>query len=206
MEVDAGVAEPAGAVQEDGAHESVGRFDAFAGVAATDEAGVGFEVALDLVAGGVEGVLDLAGVVVGAERPHERDRLRRRQREVEAGDGGVVRGQPEAVGMDAVERVGQRVAIGDAGEAVVGGEAADPSAGRGAVLGEVVLSAVDDLAFVVVEVSALGDREHGGLLAPRCIGVDIADLSGGRISWRSSRGRGGCADRVRRRAGGGCAR
>jgi len=85
-----------------------------------------------------------------------------------------VGGQLEAVGVDAVEGVGERLTVGDAGEAVVFGdageavvfgEAADPSAGRGTVLGEVVLAPVDDLALVVVEVSALGDREHGRLPA-----------------------------------------
>ena len=131
VQVDTGIAEPAGPVKEHRTHEAVARFDDGAGVASANEAGVGLEVALDLRPGGVQGLLDLAGVVVGAERPHQRDRLGRREREVEAGDRGVVGGQLEAVGVDACEGLGEGFSVGGAGEPVSLGEAADPSAGRG---------------------------------------------------------------------------
>lgn len=53
---------------------------------------------------------------------------------------------------------------------------------------EVLLSAFDDLSFVVVEVAALGDRQQRcALVHLWCIGVEVADLSEGRISWGSRR-------------------
>ena len=67
---------------------------------------VAFEVPLDFVSGRVERLLDLAGVVVGAERPHQGDGLRRRERQVEADDIEVVGGHLEAVGVDAGEGLG----------------------------------------------------------------------------------------------------
>jgi hypothetical protein len=67
--------------------------------------------------------------------------------------------------MEAVEGLGERVAVGGTAEPLARGEAPDPSAGRGPTLGEVVLPPVDDLALVVAEVLALGDREHGRLPA-----------------------------------------
>jgi hypothetical protein len=133
-----------------------------AGVATADEAGVGFEVALDVSTSGIQRFLDLASVTVGAERPDERDGLRRRQGEVEAGDRGLVGSQLVAAGVKPVEGGSKAVAVSDAGEPVSAGEAADPTARRGTVLGEVLLPAVDDLSFVVVEVSTSGDREQRG--------------------------------------------
>ena len=58
------------------------------------------------------------------------------------------------------EGSGEVIALGDAGVAIGGGEAADPLAGGGARLREVVLSAVDHLPFVAVEITAPSDREQ----------------------------------------------
>ena len=98
VEMDAGVAEAARSMQEDRSEEALARLDDCAGMSSTDEAGGRFEVALDLVSGGVERFLDLSCVVVGAECPDQGHGLRRRQREVEADHVDVVLGHPEAVG------------------------------------------------------------------------------------------------------------
>ena len=130
VQVDARVAEPAGAVQEDCAHEAGAGFMFDAGVAPTHQAGVGLQVALDLVARRVERCFHLGGVVVAAEGPDERHRLRRRQRQVEAGDLTPVDGHGRTVGGLAPEGGGQGLAIGDAGQAVGGGQATDPASRR----------------------------------------------------------------------------
>ena len=128
VEVDAGVAEAAGLVGEDGAEESGAGFGEGAGLASADRAGGRLEVALDLGPGGVECLLDVAGVVVAAECPDERHRLRRREGEVESGDLGAADGERVAAGVTAGEELGQFVAVGDAGEAVGGGQRSGPSA------------------------------------------------------------------------------
>ena len=72
VEMDARVAESAGAMHEHRAKESPAVFDGRSSVASSDEAAVGFEEAFNFATSGVQAGLDGAGVVVGAERPQQR--------------------------------------------------------------------------------------------------------------------------------------
>jgi hypothetical protein len=92
VEVDAGVAEAAGPMEEDRAHEAISRFLLDAAVTSAHETSGALQVALDLVPGGVERVFDLLRVILGAQRPDQRHRLRRREGEIEAGDVSAMEG------------------------------------------------------------------------------------------------------------------
>ena len=110
---------------------------------------------------------DLGADAAPAERPGQRDRLRRREGEVEAGDRAAAADRAEAERL-AVDRAaagqhrGQLLAVDLAVEAEKGGRGADPVALRLALAGVVVLGAFGDLLQVVglLARAELADREH----------------------------------------------
>ena len=99
-------------------------------------------------------------------------------------DAEVAFGHLEAVGMYAGERSGECFTVGEAGQSIDGSEAANPAPGRAAVLGEVLRSSLDDLAFVVVEFSTLATVNTAtGLLALCALVWKLLIRPAGRISW-----------------------
>ena len=155
---------PAGAVAKGGADEAVGFSLLDTAVATPDPAGVAFEVLDGLVDGAVVTGDDRGGGGPVAEAPHQRDRLRGRQREVHAGPGGVrlpqrLVGTGPPAGEDGAQVVGANLAL----EAEPVGAPAEPPAGDLADVEVVVLGAGEDL-FEVVGLLAeaqAADAQHG---------------------------------------------
>ena len=135
--------------------------------AAPRPAGVSLQVADGFADGGVVGFGDLAADRGAAERPGQRDRLRRREGEVEAGDRfSVGRGlQAERIAAGRVaagQHEDQLLALDLAVEAEELGAVAEPVALGLALAGVVVLGAFGDFAQVVALLAGaeLADREH----------------------------------------------
>ena len=165
--VELGVAGAGGAVEVGGGEEAVAPDEFVAAVAAPGPAGLALHVVERGGDGGAVGGGDLGPGALAAERPGERDRLRRREGEVEAGD----RAAPGDV-AEAERLAGRRVAAGQhrgqalgvdlAVEAQVDGGGAGPVALGLTAAGVVVLGAFGDPFGVVALLAGaeLPDGEH----------------------------------------------
>ena len=163
----AGIGEPARAVEERGPDESGAVLHVDTGVASTHRAGVGLQVATGVVDRRPQRVDDRRRRLGVAQGPQHRDGFRGRDRHVEAGLGRPG-GQERLVGerVAQLEQGSQLVAVDVAVEAELGGQAPDPPARGLAGADVVVLGAVDDLTLVVVGVAQLADGDHGSPPAP----------------------------------------
>ena len=171
--VEVGIAGPAGAVAERGHGQAVPADALGAGVAAPGHGRVLLEVGDGLGRGRLVGGDDLGLDRGAAEGVEQRDRLRRRDGDVEAGHGGLAaarshREQALAGGrVVAAEDELERLGVDLAGQGQVLGQAAVPSTGRFAGAEVVVLDAVGDGLQVVVVLARgeLADAEHGAFSA-----------------------------------------
>jgi len=147
-----------------GGKEAVAGDEFMTAFAPAGPAGLTLQVAERFGHGGAVGVGDLAGNRMAAERPGERDRLRSREGEVEAGNRLAVRCrlQPERFAANRVvagqhrdELVGVDLAL----QAEVGGGVAEPVALCLALAGVIVLGSFGDL----VEIISLHARAEEGI-------------------------------------------
>ena len=174
MGVQLRVAVARGAVQVGGGEVALALDEFRASRTAPGPAGFSLHVAEGGLDGFPVGGLDLRGHLGAAEAPEQRDRLRSREGEVEAGDRALGRHAAHPDQRLAVDRVaaGQHrdeLVLADlAFEAEARGGVADPLARLLALAGVVVLGAFGDLVEVVALLSyaELSDREHH-LCCPR---------------------------------------
>ena len=176
VQVDSRVAQAAGAMQEHRAHEPGAGFDEHRrrGRGARSRR-VAFEVALDLVAGGVQTPPPLRVASWSLPSAHTKDT---------DFDGDRVRSKPAVVVLtrSSAGPLGWKPANAAARSSRFAGPAkpsaaarrADPPAGRGSRLREVVLAAVDDLPLVVAQVSGIW----------RCDNTAGSPLTSGASVWK----------------------